>query len=851
MHRNTKAVLYRRLLRGQLWPALCAASIIVSSSTQVAAQAPNTVSQSQEITLPSGPLGPALVTLADMYGINVVAANRLISGKTASAVSGTLSFQEALAQVLEGTGLQATQDPDGAFILSKIKASAAAPDAPIRFIQSKKNRKNADTEELFVLGRRSVQSYFEVTDSVAITTGEEIAREPVADLYDLVDRIPNVNRNGQTGFAIRGIPDTGPARAGDGPLLTVFVDDAPLNGDGSILGPTGTWDLEQVEVYRGPQSTNFGRNSLAGAIYLRTKDPDYDWDLKARAEIGNFGQRWGAIAFGGGIIEDKLAFRIAGDYRETQGFTFNPLLNSFNDNTQLWNTRLKLRLDLTEDLSISTTTTYAENLGGPSAVPLPPQVNGQLQDPGDQVREAPTDVDSFFKTENILQSVNVNWEVSDRWSVKSITTYQETDFSNLNDGDLSPVINNVSSNENENRTFTQELRLKYSSDHLDITFGGFYSNIKTDGTSVLGVNFGPFTRSPIPIFVNQNVLSDGERENFAFFVDGEYEILDSLSLLFGFRYDDESFTNVSAASVTVDPFPFPPEVPPLANIILGPFIGTDDPQTFTGSYNAALPKAGIRWRPNDDFNIAFVASRGYRAGGVQVNLADPSQIIPFDPEYLWNYEISSRASFLDGRLTWNNNIFYSRWTDMQVRVFVPGPLGQAGVGFTDNAGRAQLFGVETELRFKVTSELTTYFSAGYSGTEFLEFNNDEFDPDEPLTPQNSPNYNGNRFNSAPEFSFNAGFDYNRADGLFGGMDFSYESNAFNTPFNFPENFVGERLLFNARIGYAFTDNFTISAVGRNLFDADYFFFANRSDPNGGNSSLGDPRTWAIRLDIEF
>ncbi|MEM9879201.1 MAG: hypothetical protein AAF862_07970, partial [Pseudomonadota bacterium] len=106
------------------------------------------------------------------------------------------------------------------------------------------------------------------------------------------------------------------------------------------------------------------------------------------------------------------------------------------------------------------------------------------------------------------------------------------------------------------------------------------------------------------------------------------------------------------------------------------------------------------------------------------------------------------------------------------------------------------------------------------------------------------------FNSAPEFSFNAGFDYNRSDGLFGGMDFSYESNAFGTPFNFPEDFVGERLLLNARIGYAFTDNFTISAVGRNLFDADYFFSSFRRE-FGGTGQLGDPRTWAIRVDVNF
>ncbi|MEM8937179.1 MAG: TonB-dependent receptor, partial [Pseudomonadota bacterium] len=358
---------------------------IIAAAPPAIAQSGSGASQTQAVNIPSGPLVDAILTFSEIYGVPVLAPDELVRGKTASAVSGALSASEALEQLLAGTGLEARSAGNGNFVLAVTTAEKNKDDGG----------KNTEREVIIVLGQKRVKNYFDVTSSVSVTTGEEIEREPLTDLYDVIDRIPNVNRDTQgdtLGFAIRGIRETGPARAGDGPLITVFVDDAPLNGAGSGLGPTGAWDLEQVEVYRGPQSTNFGRNSLAGAVYLRTKDPSYDWDLKARAEIGNYGQRWGAIAFGGGIIDDKIAFRVAADYRETQGFTFNPLLGSFNDNTELWNTRLKLRFDPADDLSIITTTTYAENLGGPSAIPLPPQVNGELQDPSDQVREAPTDV---------------------------------------------------------------------------------------------------------------------------------------------------------------------------------------------------------------------------------------------------------------------------------------------------------------------------------------------------------------------------------------------------------------------------------------------------------------------------
>lgn len=805
------------------------------------------------INLPAAPLDRALLVLGDTLDMNIITREKLIAGKNAPALSGIMSAQEAINKILAGTGLRATRNENGDYVVSAQTATSISSD-------SDDDLENEDRpieeivirEEIFVFGQKSLKSYFDVTTSVSVTTGEQIEREPLADLYDIITRVPNVNRQSQNGigFAIRGVQDIGPARAGTGPLLTVFVDDAPLNGPGAGLGPTGAWDLEQVEVYRGPQSTNFGRNSLAGAIYLRTKDPAYDWDLKARAEIGNYGQRWGAIAFGGGIIEDTLAFRVAADYRETQGFTFNPLLDTFNDRTEVWNTRFKLQFDPFDDLSIITTTTYSENLSGTPAVPLPPQVNGEVQDPSDAVREAPTNVRSFLKTESFLQSVNVNWDVSDKVSIQSISTYQATDFTSENDGDLSPENNNFSGNINENKTLTQEVRLNYERDDLNVSLGGFYSNIKSEGDTTLSVSLSAFLGLPFPLFTNQLGDNEGDRDNYAFFLDGEYDFTDSLSLLFGFRYDDESFTNTNIASSSLTPSPLPPGLPPFVLAVLGSLERAGEPETRTGSYNAALPKFGVRWQPNDDFNIAFVAQRAYRAGGAQVNPDNASELIPFDPEYLWNYELSSRASFLDGRLTWNNNVFYSRWTDMQVRVFSEGALGAIGFGFTDNAGKAQLFGAETELNFRINSEFTTYFSAGYSYTEFLDFVNARFDPTLPLDPQNSPNYNGNRFNSAPEFSFNGGFDYNGANGIFGGMDFSYQSDSFNSPFNVPDNFTGEVLLFNARIGYEINENIRVSAVGRNLFDTDYFFQAFRG-PDGGSGQLGDPLTWAIRLDVTF
>ncbi|MEM1174484.1 MAG: TonB-dependent receptor plug domain-containing protein, partial [Pseudomonadota bacterium] len=183
-----------------------------------------------------------------------------------------------------------------------------APDA------SSNQGEGTETEEIIVFGTKSERSLAEETSSVDVVTGLEIAREPLIDLYEIVDRIPNINPAlGQQGFVVRGVDQRG--IGGSTLTVTVFVDDSPLGNQTTFFGPLDSWDLAQVEVYRGPQSTNFGRNSIAGAIYIRTQDPSYEWETKARVEAGSNGILQGAVAFGGGIIDDTLAFRIAASHR--------------------------------------------------------------------------------------------------------------------------------------------------------------------------------------------------------------------------------------------------------------------------------------------------------------------------------------------------------------------------------------------------------------------------------------------------------------------------------------------------------------------------------------------------------
>ena len=232
-----------------------------------------------------------------------------------------------------------------------------------------------------------------------------------------------------------------------------------------------------------------------------------------------------------------------------------------------------------------------------------------------------------------------------------------------------------------------------------------------------------------------------------------------------------------------------------------------------------------------------MVQKAYRAGGSEISSLDGSLSF-YDPEYLWNYEASSRQSFISGRLLWNTNVYYADWTDQQVTVPVP-----ASPNFftTVNAGESTIYGFETDLAYALSDTFEVYGGLGYAHTEFNDFP----DPNDPTN-----NLAGNSFPFAPEWTANAGFDYEAANGIFGGLDVSYQSASYSDQENLDQNEVKARTLVNARLGYAFNEHWRLSLNARNLLDEDYYTFLNRS-PSGGFARLGAPRVVSLRLDADF
>ena len=680
-----------------------------------------------------------------------------------------------------------------------------------------------EIETVTVLGTKFNESLMDVPDSVAVVSALEIEREPIIDLYDVIERIPNVSAAlGKKGFAIRGIDQRGIGGGGSGNTITTYVDDAPLGNQTTFFGPTGTWDVGQIEVYRGPQSTNFGRNALAGAIYIRTQDPSYESDFKTRIEAGEENTLQVSAAGGGSIVENQLAYRLVVDYRESDGFIDNTFLDEPADDTELFNARGKLLIEPVENLKIVTNTMYAENFAGEDLL--------QIGAGDNFVREAFYDEDGREGTETFLQSVHADWSISDSWELQSITTFQSSDYVRVEDFDVTPLPLAALDRTGTDEALSQELRLKFQGERLKAMVGTYVVDTERtfeDDFNVPATILNPAL--PASLTISRTSRSETNTNNFALFFDGSFDITDTIELVFGARYDNEETDSIASSDTQILPA-IPPELEPF----LGPLVGTAS-QSTDARFEAWLPKLGVQYSVADHTNLAVIIQRGYRAGGSEISVVDGS-LIDYDPEFITNYEFSTRSQLLNNRLTLNTNVFYGDWTDQQVAI--PFSADAPNLTRTINAGESELYGFEVATTFKASDTFDIWGALGYVKTEFKEF--EEF--------------TDNEFPFAPNVSANIGFDQRHRFGLFYGVDINYLSDRYSDNDNLAINELDEITLVNARVGYQFADHYTLTFYARNLFDEDYFtYLARVGDPDtaSGTARVGDPRFIGLRLDAQF
>ena len=686
-------------------------------------------------------------------------------------------------------------------------------------------------DEIVVTSEKLGRTLIETTTSIELLTGEELEKRSIEDLYDIVVRTPNVGQSfGEKGFNIRGVDQRG-AGAGTGLLVNTIVDGASLpNNQSTFFGPYSAWDLEQVEILRGPQGTTQGRNAIGGSIIINSAKPSLQLNEgRARASVGDEGLSQLAFAQNLVAIEDELAFRVSVENRESDGFVFNPTLDQNHDEREALTLRAKALWAPNDKFEALWTTNFTNSNGGVDVIDFlnfPAERNNFSNEP------------AFEGSEHLVNTLTLSYQLNEAVSIYSSSTAYQHDYLRMVDVDNTALATGALNRVQDDSSFSTELRVNYDvgGRFRGVTgvYYGDFDNTRDDGIAIPVFFILPDSRVLSALGINPNSLIfrdlngvDSE-ENLALFGEFEYDINDRLTLIAGARYDDEERVSRTVQVVTSEvplPLPLPPtEVEPLDS-----------------SFDALLPKLGLRYSLSDNTVFGFTAQSAYRAGGQSVSNVSAT-VANFDTETAWNYEASLRSASSDGRFSVSANLFYTDWTDQQVSrrtdFAIMNDIGADNI--TINAGESRLYGAEFNWDAQWTENVSSYFAVGLLNTEYQDFVSGEID--------NS----GNEFAFAPSATVNAGLDYQAENGFVARADVNWRGDQFSDAENMQGTQIDAYALVNLKLGYQ-SDNWSVFAFARNLFDEEYVTQIQPAERNrSGNIVLQDARTGEPRvIGVEF
>lgn len=781
----------------------------------------------------------------------------------------------------------------------------AALSASLLVAQASAEEAQQEVETIVVKGQKIDRTIQETPTSVAVVTAEDLEALNAHNISDVFAGMANVSGDIMQGFNIRGINSFNVSGGGNSYLATMYVDGAPLPYRVIRSGAVPVWDLSQVEVFRGPQSTLQGRNALAGAVHIRTQDPTYEWNGKAKATLGNLGQREFAFAGGGGLIDDMLAFRVSVEDKSLDGDVYNETRREESNYEESKTVRGKLLFQPSDDFSALLTLTKTDSeLGGQWAT----------YREGESVFDRKTWFNSeiWTKTETDIATLELNYDINDEMSVVAVITQNDSDYAYNWDGDMTAKQLAADNYYQRNdKTSSQEIRFTYDGDDLEAVIGLYATNLEVtdDATGErhyplvdsLGADFTTLVTGFLmsqagldaatafataqqiaPLYPNIDpvVLSFSsdtflEVKSKAIFADFTYSITDSIDILAGLRFENEEQANSSNALYEItNAMPNPDSFGGLTtqtgqliagiNAYLNSFAAnaSSNEPLKSDDFDAFLPKLGASYKFSDDVTTSFIYQKGYRSGGVGLNTAQ-GVIYSYDAEYIDNYELSYRSVWFDGDLTLNANLYYLDWTDQQVQQ--QHSQNQFDIS-TINAGKSEVKGFELEAFYYPTEQLSIVAGIGYAKSEFVDYSYVNQATGEEV------DLSGRAFADAPTWTSNVAVSYQFESGVFLNVNANYqdEGTSYLDPCRSltankyfatraeclangldPKN--DSRTLVNAQIGYDW-DVFEIRIDVKNLLDEDYisYYFNDLSPADDyGQHQVGRSRQYSLTILTEF
>ncbi len=638
----------------------------------------------------------------------------------------------------------------------------------------------------------------EVPFSVSVLDAEFIDEIAVQHFEELVNIVPNMNWSGDGHraryFQIRGVGELEQYQGAPNPSIGFLIDDIDFSGIGTIAT---LFDIESVEVLRGPQGSRYGSNALGGLIYMRSVAPSTERNGRLFLSIGDHDTRSIGVAAGGSLNNAETAtFRFSAQQHQSDGFRDNIFLSRDDTNGRDETTlRGRLRFLPSENIEANVSVLYAKIDNGYDAFSLDNTYTMLSDKPGRDAQES------------LGASLRLDWSLQASLIFTSITSIADSDVDFSfdadwgNDDSWSPFTYDfVSVSDRARKTISQEFRL--GSDQWLI---GFYALNLND--EVVTVNLGEYY-DPINDWsdsVNDSFGSDYEATNVALFGQYDYDFTNTTQLSSGLRIEHRTTDYIDTAGLSAGP----------AETMWGGEL----------SLNHAI---------SDSVTAYASVSKGYKSGGFNLGVVPPGQR-DFDTENMVTIEAGMKSRLQGGRVQLNAAIFHNRRNDQQVRTsaqLVPGDPASF-VFFTDNVGEGEAIGFEAEVRWYATVAWELYGTIGLLDATFES---------------------GREMAHAPPFTFAAGVAYRSPDGFYARLDTTAKDEFY---FDVSHDQKSEPFeIVNARVGYE-GESWLVSLWARNLFDKRYavrgFYFGNEPPdfPNTLYTRLGDPRQIGITIEKRF
>ena len=693
-------------------------------------------------------------------------------------------------------------------------------------------------DEIIVTAQKRAQSIQDVSAAVTALDGEGLAEKQIHTILDLQSIAPSVsvgNDFAQAKIFIRGI-GLDISFTGVDPSVALHVDGAVISQSFGQLG--SFFDLERIEVLRGPQGTLYGRNATGGSFNLHTKKPTEEFEGYARVTAGNYSNVITEGAISGPIVSDKVLGRVAFRTENRAGFGENIVSGNDINNANKQSLRGHLQFNLSEKADFLLTGEYANEddsaLGLVFLEPLfPDTTNPNLVVVGEGFAPGERDVASDAEYQNDKDTWALtgtfNYDFNENFSLRSITNYRELDARIVQDLEVSRLVTpNTQDLNTISKHFSEELQLIYESDNLHGLVGFYYFQEDVDSTNQIGEN-------PADDLVRVAFNGSLDIESFAAFANVTYDFNEQFSINLGARYSDENRRLFDNATV----------LPLIGDGLVLPF---DDERSFD---NFSI-RVGAEYRPTDDILLYGNFSQGFKAGVAATGFLNPI----VDPETVDAFEIGAKTKFADGRVLLNVSAFDYNFDDLQVGRTLP----FFSTGFTniiENAEGTSNKGIEVETIIHLTDNFTLDGQFGYLDATF-----DEYITGDPLTLDGAGNIDnidvsGNQLTQAPKTTWRIGGTYETELSNGGGItlaaDLSGKSKIYFTPFNIEQASQDATTFLNASIRYDDPDDrFSLTAWGKNLTDE--FAFSSVFAVSTGRSfqaTLQPPLTYGVTAGVKF